>query len=104
MRDIAFLPSRISVTKGETVKFLFRNTGSTDHEAFIGDAAAQEVHESDMGNADGGMHHAMKGAVTVGPGKTRSLTHRFAKAGRLLVGCHEPGHYNRGMKLTVTVT
>jgi uncharacterized cupredoxin-like copper-binding protein len=43
-------------------------------------------------------------AVTVEPGKTEELTTRFDDAGTYEIGCHEPGHYAAGMKITITVT
>ncbi|MEO7428152.1 MAG: hypothetical protein ABIY48_02095 [Acidimicrobiales bacterium] len=32
------------------------------------------------------------------------LTHTFDDTGTLEIGCHQAGHYARGMKLTITVT
>ena len=42
MRDIAFAPTAVDVRAGEKVRFVFKNTGQVAHDAFIGDAAAQE--------------------------------------------------------------
>ncbi|HZN14937.1 MAG TPA: plastocyanin/azurin family copper-binding protein [Acidimicrobiales bacterium] len=100
MRDIAFAPDAVSVPRGATVRFRFHNVGRLTHDAFLGDAAAQKNHERDMGH--GG--HDMGDAVTVKPGASDDLVHRFDKAGELVIGCHEPGHYGAGMRLTVTVT
>lgn len=41
--------------------------------------------------------------VTVKPGSTRTLVHRFGTDETMLIGCHQPGHYEAGMKATVTV-
>ena len=38
------------------------------------------------------------------PGKSGDLTYRFDEAGTYEIGCHEPGHYAAGMKITVNVT
>jgi uncharacterized cupredoxin-like copper-binding protein len=38
------------------------------------------------------------------PGKSGELTHTFEEAGEILIGCHQPGHYEAGMKTTITVT
>jgi uncharacterized cupredoxin-like copper-binding protein len=51
----------------------------------------------------GGMGHGHDNALSLKAGETGSLTMTFAKAGSLLIGCHEPGHYEAGMKATVTV-
>ena len=109
MKDIAFEPETVTVKKGETVRFVFRNAGKIDHEAFIGDAMAQTAHEQDMrkGGRDGGHdggHGDEKMAVTVKPGKTAELTHTFDMVETMEIGCHQAGHYEAGMKLTIEVT
>jgi uncharacterized cupredoxin-like copper-binding protein len=102
MRDTAYSPESIEVDKGETVRFVFTNKGTVPHDAFVGDAAAQTTHEEEM-RADGGEHHHGGDGVTVEPGKTADLTETFEQAGTTFIGCHEPGHWDAGMKLTVTV-
>ena len=102
MRDIAYAPTTIDVRTGETVRFNFKNTGQVEHDAFIGDSAAQDAHEKEMREGHGD-HGKEANAVSVKPGKSASLTHRFDKAGQVLIGCHEPGHYIGGMRITVNV-
>lgn len=102
MRDIAYSPTSIDVRVGETVRFNFKNTGQVEHDAFIGDAAAQDAHEKEMREGHG-EHGKEANAVSVKPGKSASLTHTFDKAGQLLIGCHEPGHYTGGMRITVNI-
>lgn len=105
MRDIAFDPDEIDVRAGETVRLVFTNTGQVAHDAFIGDAAAQAAHGEEMAGADGhGGHGGSDDAVTVQPGQTAELTHTFDAPTELLIGCHQPGHYQAGMKTTVRVT
>lgn len=103
MKDVKFTPATLSVAKGETVTFRFTNADAIQHDAYVGDAAAQAEHEKEM--RDGGGHggHGGKDAVTVPPGKTESLTYTFGEAGTVEIGCHEPGHYGGGMKMVVTV-
>ena len=43
------------------------------------------------------------GAVTIGPGETVSVLARFDEPGETLFGCHQPGHWEVGMKGTITV-
>ena len=102
MRDIAFAPTAIDVRSGEKVRFVFTNTGQVTHDAFIGDAAAQEAHEKEMRGGHGD-HGKGSNAVSVEPGKTRELTYTFDKPGRILIGCHQPGHYIGGMKADVNI-
>lgn len=109
MKDVLFEPKAVAVKKGETIRFVFRNTGKLDHDAFIGDAKAQQDHEQDMrkGERDGGHdggHGDDEKAITVVPGKTAELTHTFDTAGMIEIGCHQAGHYEAGMKVTIEVT
>ena len=107
MRDIEFVPAEMSVLRGQTVHFVFHNVGQSKHDAFLGDAKAQESHESEMrGGGMAGMEHGgSKGqSITVAPGQTGNFSFHFDKAGTFFIGCHEPGHYAAGMKLTVRVT
>lgn len=101
MRDIAYSPTSVDVRVGETVRFNFKNTGQVQHDAFIGDAASQDAHEKMM--REGHDHGGDPNALDVKPGKTGSLTHTFDHAGQVIIGCHEPGHYTGGMRITVNV-
>ncbi len=102
MRDIAFAPASIDVRAGEKVRFVFRNTGQLTHDAFIGDNSAQEAHAREMRGGHGD-HGKGSNAVSVAPGKTAQLVHTFDRPGRILIGCHQPGHYTGGMKAAITV-
>ena len=103
MRDIAFEPETLQVEQGEKIRFRFRNTGKLPHDAFIGDAEAQTDHEREMRDQDDGGHEHGDDGTTVEPGQTGELTHTFAEAGTVEIGCHQRGHYDAGMKVTVTV-
>lgn len=105
MVDLAFQPSSISVTAGETVRLRFTNDGQLPHDAFIGDLAAQDDHAEEMASvaAHGGGHEAAD-ATSVEPGETRELVHTFDEVGEVRIGCHQPGHYGAGMVSLVTVT
>ena len=54
MVDIAFEPEVIDVVAGETVRFVFRNSGEVAHDAFIGDKSAHDDHAADMADAHAG--------------------------------------------------
>lgn len=43
-----------------------------------------------------------KTAATVDPGATEDLTATFDRTGTFIIGCHQPGHFEAGMKATVT--
>lgn len=59
------------------------------------------MHE--MGDTHGEHGAGDDDAVTVEPGDEAELTCTFDEAGRVEVGCHQPGHYKAGMKIDVTV-
>ena len=104
MRDIAFLPASLEVKLGETVTFAFKNTGRIVHDAFLGDEEAQAKHEEEMRNMkDPSDHHGHEGGVTVYPGETGAIRHFFDKPGTFEIGCHQIGHYTRGMKIIIEV-
>jgi uncharacterized cupredoxin-like copper-binding protein len=44
-----------------------------------------------------------EGGITVDAGDTGELTHTFEAGDELLIGCHQEGHYEAGMKLTVNL-
>lgn len=103
MVDIAFKPNQLSVKAGETIRFVFPNRGEIEHEAVIGDEEAQAAHKEGVhGGGYGGSKQAPR--VEVFPGETGELTHTFEKPGQLLIGCHEPGHYDAGMRVDITVS
>lgn len=114
MRDIEFAPDQVDVQAGETVRFVFHNKGAVNHDAFIGDEAAQEYHEMEMrgggemseGDEGGEGHDSMgdDGGITVTPGETGEITHTFAEGDDLLIGCHEAGHYDAGMRIMINVS
>ena len=105
MADLAFEPTELTVAKGDEVTFRFTNTGKVAHDAFIGDKDAQAEHASEMTKDTGGMHHDDddEEGITVKPGDEGELTYTFDDAGRLEIGCHQPGHYAAGMKIEVRV-
>jgi uncharacterized cupredoxin-like copper-binding protein len=108
MVDIAFEPATIDVKEGETIRFVFTNTGQLPHDAFIGDTDAQAEHGTEMRQADDGPRHSGAGGsgngITVEPGETLGLTYTFDDRAAVEIGCHQPGHYEAGMKVAVSVS
>jgi len=96
-----FEPGALTVNAGEPITFVVMNVGVVVHEFFVGSEAEQVDHAAEM--AAGGMSHGHDNALSVAPGKTGSLTITFATAGSIVVGCHESGHYEAGMKAVLTV-
>jgi uncharacterized cupredoxin-like copper-binding protein len=106
MKKMSFSPDKLDVKLGETVTFVFKNTSNLVHDAFIGDKAAQDGHEKEMRSMKDGQHdHAgHEGAVTVHPGETAAVRHRFEELGTFEIGCHQLYHYAAGMKVIINVT
>ena len=107
MTDFAFTPSSFDIKAGETIRFVFHNSGQLRHEAAIGDEARQTEHEMEMANMAPGMSEMPESEhdeVTVKRGETETLDYTFDTSGTLILGCHEPGHYKAGMVASITVS
>lgn len=105
--SLAFDPSSVEVSQGETVTFRVTNTGKLVHDFTLGNEATQEAHAAEM--ADMGPMGEMGGggdlnAMTLDPGETKELAWKFTEPGELLIGCQIPGHFEAGMVSEVTVT
>ena len=101
----AFTPDAFDVSAGEVVTFEISNTGDIEHEFVLGDEEMQAAMADEMASGDEHAHAGeMSNAVTIHAGETASLTWRFTEPGEVLVGCHEPGHYEGGMRATITVS
>ena len=117
-KDYQFLPDRLELVPGETVLLHVINGGLDIHEAIIGDAAVQDAWEA----AEAAVAGAPPGptpVVSVPPGVAglRIVVRSGERVdvvwtvpdavpepdlpGALIVGCHIPGHWERGMWIPV---
>lgn len=106
MLDIAFDPASLDVTAGETVTFKFVNNGKIKHEAIFGDESEQIEHGEEMAAMDMDDDHAdmdMEHDVVLEPGASGEFTMTFDEPGSTMIGCHEPGHWEAGMRVDVTI-
>jgi len=95
-----FDPAELAVEPGETVRFVIVNTDPIDHEFILGDERVQLVHE----NGTEAHHPPRPGEISVSAGETVVTTYTFPDTpGELIFGCHLPGHYDFGMRGTVTI-
>lgn len=92
-----FTPASITVKKGETIRFLVKNSGQIKHEMVLGTPQMLKEHYEMMMKMPG-MEHADANQVTVAPGATGEIVWRFSKAGQVDSACLQPGHYAAGMK------
>jgi uncharacterized cupredoxin-like copper-binding protein len=98
-----FTPANWQATSGETVRIQLVNTGKVRHEFIIGTEAELKAHADDMKKSTTAHHHHGSNAVSVAPGGTGELVWTFADAGVLHIACFEPGHYDAGMRGTISV-
>ena len=97
-----FTPASIDVKAGETVRLNVRNSGRIRHELVLGTDADLKSHY-DMMMKDPGMRHEEANALSLAAGQRGQIVWRFDKAGKVSFGCLEPGHYDAGMKGSVSV-
>jgi uncharacterized cupredoxin-like copper-binding protein len=88
----AFRPSTIVVAPGETVTFQVTTMGPTAHEFMVGPADA--VAADAAGTAE---------IADIGMMQSKSLTYTFTGPGPYAFACHATGHYEAGMRGTITV-
>jgi uncharacterized cupredoxin-like copper-binding protein len=111
-KDYSFLPPEVDLVPGETVLLHVINGGLEVHEVVIGDPAVQDAWEA-----------AEAAAANPPPGPTPLVTVPAATAGirivvesgqrvdlvwtvpaspgALLIGCHIPGHWAKGMQASI---
>ena len=117
LKDWVFLPDPVDVVPGETVLLHVVNGGLEVHELVIGDQLVQDAWEA----AEGAAADPPPGptpVVSVGPAVTGvrvvvasgqrldvawTVPTDPAAVGRLLFGCHIPGHWARGMRGTLRI-
>ena len=97
-----FTPANFTVKQNETIRFVVKNSGKVKHEFVLGTEKELKEHYEVM-KKNPEMEHADPNMVTVAPGKTGEVVWQFTKAGKVNVGCLQPGHFDAGMKGLVTV-
>src|SRR5512134_278889 len=91
-----FKPESIQVKRGETIRFIVRNTGKLKHEMVLGTIKELKEHAELMRKFPE-MEHADPNQVSVEPGTTGVLIWQFTKAGTFDFACLVPGHFEAGM-------
>lgn len=102
--DFTFDSAIVTVETGEVVTFKVTNVGAISHDFTLGDEHFQEEHEAEMAEMSGDMAmHDEPNAFVLEPGEAKEMTWPMTEGGEILFGCHQPGHYQAGMKGTVTI-
>lgn len=97
-----FSPADFTVKRGETIRFVVKNTGKLRHEFVLGTTKDLKEHYALMlKNPE--MEHADDNSVTVDPGKTGEVIWKFTRTGVVDLACLHPGHFDAGMKGTIKV-
>ena len=101
--SMRFTPERITVSRGETIRFKVKNSGKIKHELVLGTRKALDEHYEAMKKFPE-MEHADENMLTLAPAKAGEMVWRFTKSGKVDFACLQPGHYDAGMKGQVIVT
>ena len=100
--QMRFIPSHISVSRGEIVRFVPVNKGQVMHEMVLGTLHELRKH-AEMMKKHPGMEHDEPHMAHVAPGKSGVMGWQFTQAGEFFYGCLIPGHFDAGMIGKVTV-
>lgn len=98
-----FTPDAITVRRGETVKFVFRNAGKQLHEFVLGTKKELEEHAALMVKFPN-MEHDEPYMAHVPPGATGQIVWTFNRPGDFDFACLIAGHYQAGMAGKITVS
>ena len=100
--EFRFSPARVSVKRGQTIRFLVRNEGRLAHEMMLGTMAELKEHAALMRRFPN-MEHDEPNQVSVAPGGTGEIVWRFTRSGVVDFACLIPGHMEAGMAGAVKV-
>jgi uncharacterized cupredoxin-like copper-binding protein len=102
-----FIPDAVEVTVGETVRFVVSNPTDMAHEVFIGTPAEQAADEAVRASTP--PMQQPKLTTQYGYGvyllaySTVEFRYHFSNRDEVMIGCHLPGHWAKGMKAAITV-
>ena len=97
-----FTPAHVTVKKGETVRFVVKNSGKVKHEMVLGTAKEMREHAELMKRFPE-MEHEDPNQLSLDPGKTGDLVWQFTRAGTFDFACLQPGHFDAGMRGKIAV-
>lgn len=98
-----FIHEPLNVKKGETIKFVVTNKGTSTHEFTIATKDEQRKHGQMMMN-NANMHHGVGGnSITIKPNESMTITWKFGHAELIEAACNIPGHYQAGMYSPINI-
>jgi uncharacterized cupredoxin-like copper-binding protein len=89
-------PSKLSVKKGEQIRFVITNKGEIEHE-FVLATVEQNLQHAETMKGRSEMNHDDPNGKTLQPGNRAELVWRFTKPGTFEFACLIPGHREAGM-------
>jgi uncharacterized cupredoxin-like copper-binding protein len=98
-----FIPDKLTVKQGETIRFQVKNIGQKKHEFVLGTQKELEEHNKLMQKFPG-MEHDDANMISLAPGQTGEVIWYFSKTGKVNFACLLPGHYDAGMKGEIRVS
>lgn len=103
-----FSPSSVEVRAGEVIRFVVHNGGQVPHEFVLGNEKEIAAHAEQMRQAaslpSGAPHsHGAGAALSVAAGEMGEMVVSFNEATTLQIACLVPGHYEAGMRGTLSV-
>lgn len=101
--DMVFEPKSIEIHRGETIRFVVKNTGELEHEFVLDDHKGVMEHKVLMERFPE-MEHEDPNSVRLQPGENSELLWHFTNPGSFEFACLIPGHYAAGMKGDIAVT
>jgi uncharacterized cupredoxin-like copper-binding protein len=101
-KKLAFEPTRITVRKGEQIRFVLENAGIDDHEFVLATVKENRKHAELMRKFPD-MEHDDPNAKRLAPAARGEILWKFTKAGTFEFACLIPGHREAGMLGKVVV-
>ena len=100
--NLRFDPDKVTVKKGEIIRFLLINRGAIEHEMVIG--SKQELLEhAEMMRSMPNMKRNEPNMIRLQPSKRGAIVWRFTQAGTVDFACLIPGHMEAGMLGSIDV-
>lgn len=100
--DMKFAPATITVTEGETLRIRAVNAGRVLHEIVLGTQAELDAH-AELMRKHPNMEHDEPYMAHVEAGQRGDIVWQFNRPGTFAFACLIPGHYEAGMRSTITV-
>ncbi|MFG6447320.1 cupredoxin domain-containing protein [Roseateles sp. BYS180W] len=103
MQDrMRFTPQKLRVREGETVRLRVHNDGQLMHEIVLGTRATLDEHALQMEKFPD-MEHDAPYMAHVPPGQSQDIVWTFNRAGNFEFACLIAGHYQAGMRGSISV-